>query len=156
MLIKNTLLDRQRRPPPLEIRTASCWTAAVRRETRAQKNAQAEEMLEAEDTENNKRRVEEGLPSLDPRDRPPLRTPHDTATDAGALARVQAEVLAENRVEGIPTIPESDEPPDSPPPPLIERRPLPTLLTAGTPVDEPPPDQVPEQQAVADVCRLVC
>ena len=164
----STLPASRARPPPLDIRTASCWTAAVRRENRAQKNARAEDMLEAEDTVNNQRRVEEGLSSLDPDARLPSRIPHDTATDAfarqGALAqedhplrpmgaRRAQEVLAENRVAGISPIQESDEPPDSPPTPLIEQRPLPTLLTARA---DPPPDQVPEQQAVADVCRLVC
>ena len=70
-------------------------------------------------------------------------------------ARRAQEVLAENRVEGVPSIQESTEPPDSPPPPLIEQRLLPSLLTAGTPVPAPPPDLVPEPQAGADVCRLV-
>ena len=154
------------KPPPSEIRTASCWTAAVRRETRAQKNAKVEEILEAEDTENNQRRMAEGLPSLDrilSHPQPPSLIPHDSATDAfarqGALAqedhplrpmgaRRAQEVLAENRVEGIPTIQESEEPLESQPPPL-------SASEAEAPVADPPPDQVPEPHARADVCRLV-
>ena len=182
------------KPPPSTTPTATCWPAAARRETRAQKIARVLDLLEDEDTQNNERRMEEGLPSRDPWVRPPSQIPRDTATDAiarqGALAqedhplrpmgaRTAQEVLAENRVEGTPTIQESDEPPVSPPPPLIEQRLLPTLLTAETPATAPPgqpleppppplpapeavvpaedlpPDPVPEQHAGADVCRLL-
>ena len=88
---------------------------------------------------------------------------HDSATDAlarqGALAqddhplrhmgaRQAHDVLKVNQVEGISTIPESDEPPESPQPPL----PAPE---AEAPITDPLPDQLPEPNAVADVCRLV-
>ena len=87
----------------------------------------------------------------------------DTATDAFARqaalaqedhplrpmgARRAQEVLAENRVEGIPTIQESEEPLESQPPPL-------SASEAEALVADPPPDQVPEPHARADVCRLV-
>ena len=93
----------------------------------------------------------------------PSTVQHDSATDAfarqGALAqddhplrnmgaRRAQEVLTENRVEGILPIPEVDEPPESPQPPL----PAPD---AEAPITDPPPDQLPEPNAVADVCRLV-
>ena len=151
------------KPPPSEIRTATCWPAAVRRESKAQKIARVLDILEDEDTENNDRRVSEGLPSRDPWARPPSQIPRDAATDAiarqGALAqedhplrpmgaRRAQEVLAENRVEGIPTIQESDEPLESQP------QPLPTP-EAEAPAADPPPDPVPEQHAGADVCRLL-
>ena len=93
----------------------------------------------------------------------PSTVQHDSATDAfarqGALAqddhplrhmgaRRAQEVLTENRVEGILPMPEVDEPPESSQPPL----PAPD---AEAPITDPPPDQLPEPNAVADVCRLV-